>query len=87
MDQHRFLFSATRIPGATQDTTRTPYSDEWPGASTERHIAVLHRGRMFRMDVLGPDGRPHTLDEIAAGLRAILATEGNGSGRHGASGT
>jgi carnitine O-acetyltransferase len=27
---------------------------------------------MFRMDVMGPDGRPHTLDDLAAGLRAVM---------------
>ncbi|RZT88735.1 carnitine O-acetyltransferase [Pseudonocardia sediminis] len=73
MEQSRHLFSTTRIPGAPQDTVRTPYSDEWPGPSTERHILVLSRGRIHRMDVLGADGHPHTVDEIAAGMRTVLA--------------
>lgn len=73
MEQSKHLFSTTRIPGAPQDTVRTPYSPGWPGRSAERHIVVLSRGRMYRMDVLGADGRPHTVDEIAAGMRTVLA--------------
>ncbi|GAA2432161.1 choline/carnitine O-acyltransferase [Actinomadura vinacea] len=74
MVQNKFLFSTTRIPGETQDTVRVPYSDAWPGPSRERHIVVFHRGAMFRMDVLGPDGRPHTLDELTTALTAITKT-------------
>ncbi|MBW0105142.1 choline/carnitine O-acyltransferase [Pseudonocardia sp. KRD291] len=73
MEQSKHLFSTTRIPGAPQDTVRTPYSPEWPGRSAERHIVVLSRGRMYRMDVLGSDGLPHTVDEIAAGMRTVLS--------------
>jgi carnitine O-acetyltransferase len=72
MVQHKFLFSATRIPGDVQDTVRAPYTDDWPGPSQARHIVVLVRGHAFRMDVVGPDGRPHTLDELTAGVRAVL---------------
>nr|WP_091286198.1 choline/carnitine O-acyltransferase [Amycolatopsis xylanica] len=72
MVQHKFLFSATRIPGEVQDTARTPYTDEWPGPSAERHIVVFFRGAMIRMDVIGPDGVPHSLEDLAAGLDAIM---------------
>lgn len=78
MEQHRYLFSATRIPGIDQDTTRTPYTDEWPGPSRERHVLVFAGGSMFRLDVIGPDGVPHTTAEIAAGLRTIAAGAGDG---------
>ncbi|MGF7239168.1 MAG: choline/carnitine O-acyltransferase [Frankia sp.] len=74
MEQNKFLFSSTRIPGAEQDTVRTPYTDEWPGPSDARHIVVFFRGNMYRMDVLGPYGRPHSLDDLASGLRAIIKT-------------
>ncbi len=74
MEQNKYLFSSTRIPGALRDTSRTPYSENWPGASRERHIIVFHRGNAFRMDVIGPDGHPHALEEIAAGLRAVMAS-------------
>jgi carnitine O-acetyltransferase len=73
MVQNQYLFSATRIPGPEQDTVRRPYTDEWPGPSRARHIVVLFRGHMFRLDVIGPDGHPHTIDELAAGLRAARA--------------
>ena len=73
MVQNRFLFSTTRIPGPEQDTVRVPYSAAWPGPSDARHVVVFRRGHLFRMDVLGPDGTPHTLAELAAGLAAVLA--------------
>lgn len=72
MDQNKFLFSTTRIPGAVRDTVRAPYSGEWPGPSTERHILVFYRGNLFRMDVYGEQGKPHTLDELADGIRAVM---------------
>lgn len=72
MQQNKYLFSTTRIPGAVQDTVRAPYSAEWPGPSDARHIVVFFRGSMFRMDVLGADGVPHSLDDLEAGLRAVL---------------
>lgn len=72
MVQNKFLFSATRIPGAQQDTVRSPYTEEWPGRSEARHMVVFFRGGMFKLDVLGPDGVPHSLDDLEAGLRAVL---------------
>lgn len=74
MEQYKYLFATTRIPGAVQDTVRAPYTEEWPGPSRARHIVVFFRGNMFRMDVLGPEGRPHTLEELQAGLRVIVDT-------------
>ncbi|WP_019633472.1 choline/carnitine O-acyltransferase [Actinomadura atramentaria] len=71
MEQNKYLFSATRIPGAKQDTVRVPYTDAWPGHSDARHIIVLHRANMFRMDVIGPDGAPYTPADLAAGIRAV----------------
>lgn len=72
MEQNKFLFSTTRIPGAVQDTVRAPYSQAAPGPSQARHILVFFRGNMFCMNVLGEHGRPHTLDELGAGLRAVM---------------
>jgi carnitine O-acetyltransferase len=72
MWQNKYLFSETRIPGAPQDSVRVPYSDEWPGHSDARHIVVFFRGSMFRMDVIGADGVPYALDDLADGLRAVL---------------
>lgn len=73
MEQNKYLFSATRIPGDPQDSSRNPWSDAWPGPSQARHILVLHDGNPFAVDVIAPDGRPYAVDEIAAGLRAAVA--------------
>ncbi|MCP3802651.1 choline/carnitine O-acyltransferase [Allokutzneria sp. A3M-2-11 16] len=67
MEQHRYLFSTTRIPGAEQDTVSGPVQ--------AKHIVVFHHGQIFRMDVLGAEGKPHTLDELAGGLRAVLEAD------------
>jgi carnitine O-acetyltransferase len=72
MVQHKYLFSATRIPGEPLDTARTPYREGWEGPSHERHIVVFHRNTPFRMDVVAGDGRPYSPEQIADGLRAIL---------------
>jgi carnitine O-acetyltransferase len=72
MHQNRFLFSATRIPDRLEDSVRAPYSEGWPGPSRERHVVVLVLSQMFRMDVIAPDGRAHTVDELASGLRAVM---------------
>jgi carnitine O-acetyltransferase len=73
MVQNKFVFSTTRIPGEVQDTVRSPYSDEWPGPSPFRHVVVFVRGNAFRMDVIGPSGRPLALDDLVAGLEAAVA--------------
>ncbi|MGW1814657.1 choline/carnitine O-acyltransferase [Streptomyces sp. NPDC002125] len=75
MVQNAYLFSTTRIPGVPLDGVRAPYSESEPGPSTARHIVVLFRGTAFRLDVLGPDGVPHSLDEIEAGLRAVAKAD------------
>lgn len=73
MEQNRYLFSATRIPGELRDTARTPYSEAWPGPSTERHIVVFHRGHMLALDVIGENGQRHTVAELEDALRGLLA--------------
>lgn len=72
MVQNKYLFSATRIPGTELDTVRSPYSEASPGPSDARHIVVFFQGAMFRMDVLGADGVPHSLADLEAGLRAVM---------------
>nr|WP_258052751.1 choline/carnitine O-acyltransferase [Streptomyces sp. Ru73] len=72
MEQNKYLFSTTRIPGAQQDTVRHPYSEEWPGPSDARHVVVFFRGAMYRMDVLGEDGTPYALADLEAGLAAVM---------------
>ncbi|GAA0513539.1 choline/carnitine O-acyltransferase [Saccharopolyspora spinosporotrichia] len=77
MEQNKFLFSTTRIPGQVQDTVRAPYGDESPGPSKARHIAVFHRGNLFRMDVLDERGEPYSTDDLGAGLRAVMKAGAN----------
>ncbi len=72
MEQNRFLFSETRIPGPVQDTVRVPYSPEWPGPSTARHIVVFFHAHSFRLDVIRPDGQPYTVDDLVTGLREVM---------------
>ncbi|MDQ6783362.1 MAG: choline/carnitine O-acyltransferase [Actinomycetota bacterium] len=72
MEQNKYLFSSTRIPGPVQDTNRVPYSEAWPGPSQERHILVFFRGNLFRMEVIGSHGRPHSLEDLVGGLRAVM---------------
>ncbi|QXQ15824.1 choline/carnitine O-acyltransferase [Skermania piniformis] len=72
MEQQKFLFSETRIPGAVQDTVRMPYTEAEPGPSTARHIAVSYRRNLFTMDVVGPDGVPYSLTDLAAGLSEVI---------------
>lgn len=72
MEQLKYLFSSTRIPGVEQDTSRTPYTRERPGPSRARHILVFFRGNAFRMDVVGEDGTPHSLTDLEAGLREVM---------------
>jgi carnitine O-acetyltransferase len=76
MVQNKFLFSATRIPGAEQDAVRAPYSAAEPGPSTARHIVVFYQGNAVRLDVLDPTGKPFALEDLAAGLDAILKADG-----------
>ena len=73
MEETKYLFSTTRIPAHGRDGVRMPYSDEQPGASVARHILVFHKGHMFTLDVIGPEGAPHTPEEISNALDAIAA--------------
>ena len=79
MQQTRFLFSTTRIPGRGQDTLRAPYSDAEPGPSSARHVLVLRRGHAYALDVVGPDGVPLPLETLEAGLHAVLARTADAS--------
>jgi carnitine O-acetyltransferase len=80
MTQYLHLFSTTRIPGLIQDTVRTPYSASEPGPSQARHVLVFHKGHIIRMEVIGPKGLPHSLDDIERGLDAIKASIGAAAG-------
>jgi carnitine O-acetyltransferase len=80
MHQHRLLFSTTRIPGAAQDTLRTPYTQARSAPAQARHVAVFHRGAIFRLEVITPGGRPRGPAELADGLRVIADAVGRPRG-------
>ncbi|HEY4006885.1 MAG TPA: choline/carnitine O-acyltransferase [Pseudonocardia sp.] len=71
MEQYKYLFSTTRIPGEELDTVRSPYRGDWPGPSPARHIVVFAGGRMARVEVCDAAGRPYPMAELAATLRAV----------------
>ncbi|MBO0806442.1 MAG: choline/carnitine O-acyltransferase, partial [Nocardiopsaceae bacterium] len=73
MQQHRYLFSTTRIPGERRDSVRAPYADAHRRPSDARHIIVLARGALYAVDVIAPDGEPHAPHEIATALREVVA--------------
>jgi carnitine O-acetyltransferase len=75
MEQHKYLFSTTRIPGAQRDTVRTPYTEAWPGPSDARHILVIARGGMWAVDVTGGGNLPYEVADIAGALRSVLSAE------------
>ncbi len=72
-EQNKHLFSATRIPGREIDTSRSPYTDDWPGPSTARHVLVLRGGRLYRLEVLDEHGAPCPAPALAAAYAAVLA--------------
>lgn len=79
MDQLKYLFSATRIPGEKQDTLRSFYSDEQPGPSTARHIIVFYLGHIYALDVVAQDGTAYSVNDIETALAHIIETGKNGS--------
>jgi carnitine O-acetyltransferase len=53
MEQTRYLFSTTAIPGHGQDTVRRRHASG-ARAVAARHVLVLHRGHACSLDVVGP---------------------------------
>jgi carnitine O-acetyltransferase len=74
MEQHKFLFSTTRIPGEVRDTVRAPYSANAPGPSPARHVLVACKHQLFSVDVIAADGRAHSVNELETALQAIIDT-------------
>jgi len=72
MSQLKNLFSSTRIPGDPQDSSRRFYTDRQPGPSTARHIMAFYRNNIYRLDIIGENGAPCTLQNIHDGLDAIM---------------
>ena len=78
MDQVKYLFSATRVPGAKQDRLRSFYSDENPGPSSACHIVIFYQGKIFALDVVSSENISHTLLDIKEGIDAILNDQQSG---------
>lgn len=66
MEQNKYLFSETRIPGKEQDTIRMQYP------SDARHIAVFYKGHIFKLDVLTSASQPYSRTDLQAGLQEIM---------------
>ncbi|GJM03671.1 MAG: carnitine O-acetyltransferase [Rhodomicrobium sp.] len=79
MDQVKYLFSATRIPGETQDSLRSFYSSAQPGPSTARHIIVFYKSHIYELELVAEDGTPYSLSDIELALSHILEAGNNGS--------
>ena len=67
MEQNKYLFSETRIPGERQDTVRMQYP------STARHIAVFYKGHIFSLDVLSIEAQPYSRTDLQAALAVIMS--------------
>lgn len=74
MEQVKYLFSTTRIPGTEQDTVRTPYSETSPGPSQARHIVVFYKQVPYTLTIIGPDGLPFAQDTLQAAIATIIDT-------------
>lgn len=68
MSEYKYLFSTTRIPGKQRDTVNVPYSQENPGASTARHILVIHNGHLCTLEVINAEGKAYSLGDLERAL-------------------
>ena len=68
MQQYKYLFSATRIPGDPMDSSRVPYTADWPGPAHERQVVVLRRGHIVAVDAMDDSGEPYDVDELVPAL-------------------
>jgi carnitine O-acetyltransferase len=57
MEQHKVLFSSTRIQAAS-GTPHERLQPAVPGPSQERHIAVLFRSNLFHVEVIEEAAAP-----------------------------
>lgn len=74
MDQYDKMFSATRIPGREQDTL-VKYEN-----SESKHLAVIHKGKFYRMHVYDPvTNKPLTPLQLKMAISGILNSGGDES--------
>lgn len=69
MAQYEHAFSTTRIPGREMDRLKKFDTNE------SRHVAVLHRGRFFKLPVFSPSTlQPLTPLQLEAAIEGILTS-------------
>jgi len=71
MNQYTRLFSTCRVPGIDKDKLVTYERHE------SRHVIVIRRGQLYRVDVYYGDNTPLTVEEIEHQLNYILAQDNN----------
>ncbi|XP_066301733.1 peroxisomal carnitine O-octanoyltransferase-like [Branchiostoma lanceolatum] len=70
MDQFRKMVSTHRIPGVTMDKIVSNFRTEAEGAAPT-HITVLCKGRVFKLEVIDPEGEPLTPPELKRQLDSV----------------
>eukprot|EP00668_Euglena_longa_P042120 GGOE01055541.1.p1 GENE.GGOE01055541.1~~GGOE01055541.1.p1 ORF type:complete len:802 (+),score=153.52 GGOE01055541.1:232-2406(+) len=66
MNQYQYMYSTTRIPGLDTDYLQQYESQD------SRHIAVLHQGVWYRVNVFTPDRKRLSAYDIQVLLRSIV---------------
>lgn len=72
MEQHKYLFSTTRIPGPIRDDVKAPYSTAHPAPPDAKHILVLHKRQFFALTVITENNNPFTQSAIESALQSII---------------
>ncbi|XP_059611448.1 carnitine O-palmitoyltransferase 2, mitochondrial [Phlebotomus argentipes] len=67
MSQYQGLFSATRIPQLGKDAI-------WRADKDPRHVLVLRRGNLYRLDIMDKDGNIEAPGVILSRVKHLLAT-------------
>jgi carnitine O-acetyltransferase len=70
MAQYKHLFSATRIPKKGKD--------ELAITTAKKHIIVLFKAHIFKLDIVNEQGDIYSFSEIEAALKKIMATTEQG---------
>lgn len=65
MVQYKKLFNSTRIP--------RPVRDELVSYPSGSHVLVIHKGHMYCVDAVQPNGMPVDINDIHASLEAIIS--------------
>ncbi|XP_078703845.1 peroxisomal carnitine O-octanoyltransferase-like isoform X1 [Branchiostoma floridae x Branchiostoma belcheri] len=70
MDQFRKMVSTHRIPGVTMDRIVSHFRTEAEGTAPT-HITLLCKGRVFKLEVIDPEGEPLTPPELKRQLDSV----------------